>query len=45
VYSFSPAKRFELPLYAGVPAEPIVFDKPGVVVLRRAPTAEGRGRY
>jgi plastocyanin len=33
VYSFSPAKRFELPLYAGVPAAPVVFDKPGVVVL------------
>jgi len=33
VYSFSAAKRFELPLYAGVPAQPIVFDKPGVVVL------------
>jgi plastocyanin len=33
VYSFSPAKRFELPLYAGVPARPIVFDTPGVVVL------------
>jgi plastocyanin len=33
VYSFSPAKRFELPLYAGVPAQPVVFDKPGVVVL------------
>jgi plastocyanin len=33
VYSFSPAKRFELPLYAGMPAQPIVFDKPGVVVL------------
>ncbi len=33
VYSFSPAKRFELPLYAGVPARPVVFDKPGVVVL------------
>jgi plastocyanin len=33
VYSFSQAKRFELPLYAGVPAQPIVFDKPGVVVL------------
>ena len=33
VYSFSAAKRFELPLYAGVPAEPVVFDKPGVVVL------------
>jgi len=33
VYSFSPAKSFELPLYAGTPAKPIVFDKPGVVVL------------
>src|SRR5215831_16658862 len=33
VYSFSPAKRFELPLYAGIPAQPVVFDKPGVVVL------------
>ena len=33
VYSFSPAKRFEVPLYAGVPPQPIVFDKPGVVVL------------
>ena len=28
VYSFSPAKRFELPLYQGVPANPVVFDKP-----------------
>ena len=33
VYSFSPAKRFELPLYSGVPAQPVLFDKPGVVVL------------
>jgi len=33
VYSFSPAKRFELPLYAGVPAQPVLFDRPGVVVL------------
>lgn len=33
VYSFSKPKRFELPLYAGVPAEPVVFDQPGVVVL------------
>lgn len=33
VYSFSPAKQFELPLYAGTPAKPIPFDKPGVVVL------------
>jgi plastocyanin len=33
VYSFSAAKRFELPLYSGVPAQPVVFDKPGVVVL------------
>ena len=33
VYSFSRAKRFELPLYAGVPAQPVLFDVPGVVVL------------
>ncbi|HET8551655.1 MAG TPA: methylamine utilization protein [Gammaproteobacteria bacterium] len=33
VYSFSPAKTFELPLYAGTPARPVIFDKPGVVVL------------
>jgi plastocyanin len=33
VYSFSPAKRFELPLYAGMPSQPVLFDKPGVVVL------------
>ena len=33
VYSFSPVKTFEIKLYAGVPAEPIVFDKPGTAVL------------
>jgi plastocyanin len=33
VYSFSPAKRFELPLYAGMPSQPVLFDKAGVVVL------------
>lgn len=33
VYSFSPVKTFELKLYAGVPREPVVFDKPGVAVL------------
>jgi plastocyanin len=33
VYSFSSAKRFELPLYSGTPAAPVVFDKPGAVVL------------
>jgi plastocyanin len=33
VYSFSPAKSFELKLYAGVPGTPVVFDKPGVAVL------------
>lgn len=33
VYSFSPAKTFELKLYSGVPAHPVVFDKPGLVVL------------
>jgi plastocyanin len=33
VYSFSPAKRFELKLYVGTPAEPVVFDKAGIAVL------------
>ncbi|MDY7561665.1 methylamine utilization protein [Pseudomonas sp. 10B1] len=33
VYSFSPAKRFELRLYGGTPSLPVLFDKPGVVVL------------
>tara|TARA_R110001599_G_scaffold64023_5_gene179710 strand:- start:12579 stop:13193 length:615 start_codon:yes stop_codon:yes gene_type:complete len=33
VYSFSPAKRFELKLYVGTPANPVVFDKAGVVVM------------
>ena len=33
VYSFSPAKVFELRLYSGLPAKPVVFDKPGLVVL------------
>ncbi len=33
VYSFSPAKAFELKLYAGRPAAPVVFDQAGVVTL------------
>lgn len=33
VYSFSPAKRFELPLYAGRHAAPVQFDKAGTVVM------------
>lgn len=33
VYSFSPAKKFQLPLYAGTPSDPVVFDKPGVVAI------------
>lgn len=33
VYSFSPAKTFELKLYASVPSAPVVFDKAGTVVL------------
>ncbi len=33
VYSFSPAKTFELPLYVGTPAAPVVFDRPGVVTI------------
>ncbi len=33
VYSFSDAKKFQLPLYTGTPANPIIFDKPGVAIL------------
>lgn len=33
VYSFSPAKRFNLPLYHGVPAKPETFSQAGEVVL------------
>ena len=33
VYSFSDAKQFEIPLYKGIPAEPILFDRPGVVTI------------
>jgi plastocyanin len=33
VYSFSAPKVFELKLYAGVPSSPVLFDKPGTVVL------------
>jgi plastocyanin len=33
VYSFSPAKRFEIKLYAGKPGQPIIFDKPGQVAI------------
>ena len=32
-FSFSPAKPFELKLYSGVPRQPILFDKPGTVVV------------
>jgi plastocyanin len=33
VYSFSAPKIFTLKLYAGSPSAPIVFDKPGLVIL------------
>jgi len=33
VYSLSPAKTFELPLYLGAPPNPVVFDKPGIAAL------------
>ncbi|NWA01455.1 methylamine utilization protein [Pseudomonas gingeri] len=33
VYSFSQPKRFELRLYEGTPSDPVLFDKPGIVVL------------
>ncbi|HKC15236.1 MAG TPA: hypothetical protein VKC11_00895 [Steroidobacteraceae bacterium] len=33
VYSFSPAKTFQLALYAGKAHAPVLFDKPGLVTL------------
>lgn len=33
VYSFSSAKKFELKLYTGTPANPVLFDRAGIVVL------------
>ena len=33
VYSFSPVKTFELKLYAGTEANPVVFDRSGIAVL------------
>ncbi len=33
IYSFSPAKRFQLPLYRGNPNPPVHFDQPGVITL------------
>jgi plastocyanin len=33
VYSFSPAKRFQLPLYKGEIHPPVIFDRSGLVVL------------
>jgi plastocyanin len=33
VYSFSPAKKFQLPLYKGQPHAPVLFDHAGLVVL------------
>jgi plastocyanin len=33
VYSFSPAKKFELRLYKDIPAKPVVFDQEGVATI------------
>jgi len=33
VYSFSSTKKFEIKLYVGTPAAPVVFDQPGIAVL------------
>jgi len=33
VYSFSPARRFQLPLYRGKQHPPVVFDQPGIITL------------
>jgi len=42
VYSFSEAKSFEIPLYEGTPADPIVFDvPPGYTRLQYSRLDEG----
>jgi plastocyanin len=33
VYSFSAVKKFEIKLYVGTPAAPVVFDQPGIAVV------------
>jgi plastocyanin len=33
VYSFSPARKFQLPLYRGSPNPPVQFDRAGVITL------------
>jgi plastocyanin len=33
VYSFSTAKRFDLPLYSGTPPDPVLFDQAGIVTV------------
>ena len=33
IYSFSAAKRFQLPLYHGKPYAPVLFEQPGLVTL------------
>jgi plastocyanin len=33
IYSFAPAKSFQLPIYRGNPYPPVRFDKPGLVTL------------
>jgi len=33
VYSFSPTRKFQLPLYRGKPYPPVLFDREGVVTL------------
>ena len=33
VYSFSPARKFQLPLYRGKPYPPVLFDVPGIVTV------------
>jgi len=33
IYSFSPPRRFQLPLYRGKPYPPVVFDEAGIVIL------------
>jgi plastocyanin len=33
IYSFSPAHKFQLPLYRGKPYPPVIFDQAGIITL------------
>ena len=41
IYSFSPPKRFQLPLYRGKPYPPTRFDQAGLVTLHEGESSNG----